>query len=109
MCTEANFVARFTTNSEHQTNLPLFTEPTPQCTPDRPGDIVLFSQWLLHGSFDGNNPLGRARLSTDLRWHATDDGGFDERYQGEQPLGTGGGGYAELNGARPLNEGWHKR
>ena len=23
--------------------------------------------------------------------------------------GTGGGGYGELNGARPLNEGWHKR
>ena len=75
----------------------------------QPGDIVLFSQWLLHGSFDGNNPDGNARLSTDLRWHATDGGGYDDRYQGDDPGGTGGGGYGELNGARPLNEGWHRR
>jgi hypothetical protein len=182
---------------------------------------VLFSQWLLHGSFDGNNANGRARLSTDLRWHATNGGEKSSRkrltqtshanvsrkrlmpidYQ--QPMinnsivcllsraclgkssqkvnilspslrrstlcmmlqqevltivtkertqavrkppllllrrfrmesnqsvaktgsgqtqetladksarfasaGTGGGGYGELNGARPLNEGWHKR
>ena len=65
---------------------------------------VLFSQWVLHGAFDGNNEEARARLSLDIRWHAADGGGYDPRYQGPNPLGTGGGGYGELNGARPLTE-----
>ena len=45
-----------------------------------PGDIVLFSQFMLHGSFDGNSATGAARMSVDLRWHAKHNGGHDERY-----------------------------
>jgi ectoine hydroxylase-related dioxygenase (phytanoyl-CoA dioxygenase family) len=74
----------------------------------QPGDVVVFSQWLLHGALDANNARGRARLSLDVRFHAA-DGGHDSRYMGANPSGTGGGGYGELNAARPLNEDWHKR
>lgn len=73
-----------------------------------PGDVVMFCQWILHGAFDGNNNEDKARLSLDVRYHAA-NGGFDPRYQGKNPGGTGGGGYGELNGARPINEAWHKR
>jgi hypothetical protein len=45
-----------------------------------PGDVVLFSQFMLHGSFDGNSATGAARMSVDLRWHAKHNGGYDERY-----------------------------
>jgi hypothetical protein len=64
-----------------------------------PGDVVVFSQWVLHGAFDGNNATGRCRLSLDVRYHAA-DGGHDARYQGDDPLGTGGA----LLRARRLSE-----
>ena len=34
----------------------------------QPGDVVLFSQFVMHGAFDANSQAGRARLSTDVRW-----------------------------------------
>ena len=72
------------------------------------GDVVVFSMYLLHGAFDNMSPVGRVRLSCDVRYqHAADP--VDERYFGPEPLGTTGAGYGELVGAKPLTEEWHVR
>lgn len=73
-----------------------------------PGDVILFSMTTMHGSFDNCSPIGRTRLSVDVRWQPASEP-VDERYFGPNPAGTTGIGYGELNGAKPLTEPWHTR
>ena len=73
----------------------------------QPGDAILFSMTLMHGSLD-HHAGDRVRLSCDIRFQPeTDD--LDPRYFGPQPTGTTGAGYGELNGAKPLTDSWHVR
>ena len=74
----------------------------------RAGDVIIFSMNLLHGSLDNQSPVGRTRLSCDVRWQPLADP-VDTRYSGPNPPGTTGAGYGELNGAKPLDEPWHQR
>ena len=65
------------------------------------GDVIVFSMNTMHGSLDNNSPVGRVRLSCDVRYQpAADD--TDPRYFGENPIGAQGGGYGEMKGAVPL-------
>jgi hypothetical protein len=73
-----------------------------------PGDVLVFSMFTLHGSFDNASPINRARLTTDVRWQPKSEPA-DERYIGPNLAGTTGIGYAELNGAKPLTQDWHIR
>ncbi|MBA63958.1 MAG: hypothetical protein CMJ76_16505 [Planctomycetaceae bacterium] len=72
------------------------------------GDVILFSMTLLHGSLDNRSRSGRVRLSSDVRWQPARDP-VDPRYTGDNPAGTTGAGYSELNGAKPLTVDWHQR
>ena len=72
------------------------------------GDVTVFTMSSLHGTFDNHSPIGRVRLSCDVRWQPKADP-MDERYFGPNPTGTTGSGYGELNGAKPLTEPWHRR
>jgi Phytanoyl-CoA dioxygenase (PhyH) len=72
------------------------------------GDLIVFTMTTLHGSLDNHSPINRTRLSCDVRWQPAADP-LDTRYQGPNPPGTTGAGYGELNGAKPLTEGWHER
>lgn len=74
----------------------------------RAGDVIFFSMTTLHGTLDNHSPVGRTRLSCDVRWQPAADP-IDQRYCGECPAGTTGVGYGELNGAKPLTEEWHTR
>ena len=51
---------------------------------------------------------GRVRVSCDVRWQSAAMP-LDLRYFGANPGGTTGAGYAELNGAKPLDQPWHVR
>ena len=73
-----------------------------------PGDFVLFGMTTMHGSLDNHSPLGRVRVSCDVRYQPAADP-LDQRYFGPNPGGTTGAGYGELNGAKPLTEPWHTR
>ena len=73
-----------------------------------PGDILAFGMFTYHGAFDNLAPLGRVRLSCDVRMQPAGDP-LDPRYFGPEPLGTTGVGYGELNGAKPITEDWHVR
>ncbi len=73
-----------------------------------PGDAILFSMTLMHGSFDHHAADNRVRLSCDIRFQPAADP-MDPRYFGPDPTGTTGAGYGELNGAKPLVEPWHVR
>jgi len=72
------------------------------------GDIALFGMYTAHGSLDNHSPMGRVRLSCDVRWQPRSLP-IDERYVGDDPPGTTGVGYGELNGAKPLTQAWHIR
>ncbi len=72
------------------------------------GDIALFGMYTAHGSLDNHTAINRVRLSCDVRWQPASLP-LDERYFGDNPLGTTGAGYAELNGAKPLTQDWHVR
>ena len=72
------------------------------------GDVLIFDMFTMHGSLDNHSPVGRVRLSCDVRYQPVADP-FDPRYFGPDPGGTFGGGYGELNGAKPLDEPWHRR
>ena len=74
----------------------------------RAGDLIVFSMTLLHGSLDNCSQEGRIRLSSDVRWQPEADP-VDSRYVGNDPPGTTGAGYGELNGAKPLTINWHQR
>jgi hypothetical protein len=77
-----------------------------------PGDVLLFGMFLVHGAFDHTGGTeGRSacvRISCDVRWQPASEP-RDPRYFGADPGGTFGGGYGELNGAKPLNVDWHQR
>lgn len=73
-----------------------------------PGDAILFSMTLMHGSFDHHSADNRVRLSCDIRFQPIADP-TDPRYFGPDPTGTTGAGYGELNGAKPLVDPWHVR
>jgi hypothetical protein len=73
-----------------------------------PGDVIVFGMTTMHGAFDNNSALGRARLTVDVRWQPAAEA-VDERYVGPHPAGTTGAGYGELNGAKPLTQEWHVR
>lgn len=72
------------------------------------GDIALFGMYTAHGSLDNHSPIGRVRLSCDLRWQPASLP-LDDRYFGDPPKGTTGASYGELNGAKPLTQEWHVR
>lgn len=74
----------------------------------RPGDFLVFGMFLLHGAFDNHATDGGIRLSCDVRYQPVREP-QDPRYFGPHPTGTTGGGYGELNGAKPLTEPWHQR
>jgi hypothetical protein len=74
----------------------------------RPGDLVVFGMYLLHGAFDNHATDGGIRLSCDVRFQPAGEP-EDPRYFGPHPTGTTGAGYGELNGAKPLTEAWHQR
>ena len=74
----------------------------------RAGDLILFGMYTLHGSLDHHDPSGRVRVSCDVRWQPASQPA-DPRYFGSSPGGTTGKGYAELNGAKPLDHLWHSR
>jgi ectoine hydroxylase-related dioxygenase (phytanoyl-CoA dioxygenase family) len=73
----------------------------------RAGDVVVIGQHTLHGSLENRSP-NRVRLSCDLRYQPV-SAPRDDRYFGPEPRGVAGGGYAELNGAKPLGDPWHTR
>lgn len=72
------------------------------------GDAIVFGMYLAHGSLDNHSPIDRVRLSCDVRWQPASLP-VDPRYVGDDPPGTTGAGYAELNGAKPLTQDWHVR
>ena len=67
----------------------------------RAGDIVVFGMFTLHGSCDNVSPVGRVRLSCDVRYQPAAEP-VDERWVGNPPPGHGGGGYGAMSAARPL-------
>jgi hypothetical protein len=67
----------------------------------RPGDVLIFNMFLLHGSLDNAATDGRVRLSADVRFQPGADG-RDDRWFGAPPPGHGGRSYAGLSGAQPL-------
>jgi len=69
----------------------------------RPGDLLLVNMFTLHGSLDNVSPVGRVRLSCDVRFQPAAQPADDERYFGEYPKGSKGGGYADMRGAQPLS------
>ena len=68
----------------------------------RSGDLLLINMFTLHGSLDNVSPLNRVRLSCDVRFQPADQPADDERYFGEYPKGSKGGGYGDMRGAKPL-------
>lgn len=68
------------------------------------GDVMVFIGQLMHGSLDNCSPLGRVRLSCDVRYQPASDPADDERYFGTNPRGSNGGGYGDMRGAKPLGE-----
>lgn len=74
----------------------------------RPGDVVVLSMLICHGSLQNHSAENRMRLSFDVRYQPLADP-RDERFFGAPPRGLTGSGYAELNGAKPLSEDWHQR
>jgi hypothetical protein len=72
------------------------------------GDIAIFGMYTAHGSLDNHSRIDRVRLSCDVRWQPASLP-VDDRYFGDNPTGTTGIGYGELNGAKPLTQEWHVR
>ena len=70
------------------------------------GDVLVFGGFTLHGSLDNCSPIGRIRLSCDVRYQPFADPCDDERYFGADPTGSHGGGYGDMKGAKPLTEPW---
>jgi hypothetical protein len=74
----------------------------------RPGDVVVLSMLICHGSLQNHSADNRMRLSFDVRYQPLADP-RDERFFGAPPRGLTGNSYGELNGAKPLSEDWHQR
>lgn len=69
----------------------------------RTGDVLVFGMNILHGSLDNRSPIGRTRLSCDVRYQPYSDP-LDERYFGLSPSGASGHGYGDMNSCKPLTE-----
>ena len=67
------------------------------------GDLLVFGMDTLHGSLDNHSPIGRTRLSCDVRYQPSSDP-LDERYFGPNPSGASGHGYGDMNSCKPLTE-----
>ena len=65
------------------------------------GDVLVFGMDTLHGSLDNHSPIGRTRLSCDVRYQPHSDP-LDERYFGPNPTGASGDGYGDMNSCKPL-------
>jgi ectoine hydroxylase-related dioxygenase (phytanoyl-CoA dioxygenase family) len=74
----------------------------------KPGDALIFGMYTVHGTFENHAKDQKIRLTCDVRYQPENEP-KDPRYFGNNPTGTTGAGYAELNSARPLNEDWHTR
>lgn len=74
----------------------------------KPGDVVILTMFVCHGSLQNHSSWNRMRISFDVRYQPRADP-RDERFFGNPPAGLTGNSYAELNGARPLSEDWHQR
>ncbi len=61
----------------------------------RPGDIVVFGMYTMHGSLDNCSPEGRVRLSCDVRYQPAAEP-REPCYFGPNPTGYGGTGYGAL-------------
>lgn len=66
------------------------------------GDVLIFGMNTLHGALDNHSPVGRVRLSCDVRYQPAADP-KDERYFGPHPTGQSGNGYGDMTSSRPLN------
>ncbi|MBI3862642.1 MAG: phytanoyl-CoA dioxygenase family protein, partial [Planctomycetia bacterium] len=75
----------------------------------QPGDVVIFSGFTMHGSFDNHSPLRRVRLSVDVRYQPAADRHDDPRFFGPNPIGAKGGSYGEQKAAQPLGTPWVAR
>ena len=74
-----------------------------------PGDMVIFGGFTMHGSLDNHSPMGRVRLSVDVRYQPAADRADDPRFFGPHPMGAKGGGYGEQKAAQPLGTPWVAR
>jgi hypothetical protein len=75
----------------------------------RPGDLVIFGGFTMHGSLENHSPLGRVRLSVDVRYQPAADRADDPRFFGRNPIGAKGGSYGEQKAAQPLGTPWVAR
>ncbi|MBM4067683.1 MAG: hypothetical protein FJ271_01875 [Planctomycetes bacterium] len=73
------------------------------------GDVVIFGGFTMHGSLDNHSPLGRVRLSVDVRYQPAADRADDPRFFGANPTGAKGGSYGEQKAAQPLGTPWVAR
>ncbi len=72
------------------------------------GDLIVFGMTTMHCSLDNRSTEGHVRISCDIRYQPA-DAERDARYFGPNPAGFAGGGYGELNSAKPLTAEWHVR
>lgn len=89
-------------NSQHPADLARERSVRILSTEFQAGDVVVFSGFLMHGSLDNNSTNGQVRLSCDVRYQPQRDPYDDDRYFGENPRGSKGGGYGDMRGAQPL-------
>lgn len=75
----------------------------------QPGDAMIFGGFTMHGSLDNHSPLGRVRLSVDVRYQPAADPADDRRFFGPHPIGAKGGSYGEQKAAQPLGTPWVAR
>lgn len=73
------------------------------------GDVIFFSMFTMHGSLDNHSPIGRVRLSVDVRYQPAADRHEDPRFFGPNPTGAKGGSYGEMKAAQPLTTPWVSR
>ena len=73
------------------------------------GDVMIFGGFTMHGSLDNHSPLGRVRLSVDVRYQPAAEPADDPRFFGPHPLGAKGGSYGEQKAAQPLGTPWVAR
>lgn len=70
---------------------------------------MIFGGFTMHGSLDNHSPLGRVRLSVDVRYPPAADPADDPRYFGPHPSGAKGGSYGEQKATQPLGTPWAAR
>ena len=75
----------------------------------QPGDLIIFSGFTMHGSFDNHSSLNRVRLSVDVRYQPAAEPATDTRFFGPHPTGAKGGSFGEQKAAQPLGTPWVAR